>query len=144
MTALPKTDLDFTEISRRLKEADLPEADVVVGIATGGIVPASLAAFHLGVPLELMSINLRDPSNAPRRDAPLLLEPFRLEGQGLKVVLVDDVSVSGATLRTAAAQLTGHEVTTLVMKGKGDIVLFPEVGACVNWPWHRHAGVREA
>jgi hypothetical protein len=31
--------------------------------------------------------------------------------------------------------LAGHEVTTLVMKGKADYVLFPEVRTCVQWPW---------
>jgi hypoxanthine phosphoribosyltransferase len=54
---------------------------------------------------------------------------------GLRVLLVDDVSVTGKTLNRVKALLKGYTVYTLVMKGKGDFVLFPEVGTCVQWPW---------
>ena len=72
----PKVELDFQEITRRLKALTLPEVDLVVGIASGGIVPASLAAFHLGAPLSIINLNFRDEENRPRHEAPTLLEPF--------------------------------------------------------------------
>lgn len=133
-----KVTLDFTAIADRLRATHFPPVDVVVGIATGGIVPASLAAFHLHLPLKLISINFRDPTNAPQRPAPELLAPFDLGPQELRVLLVDDVSVSGRTVQLARQHLQRHRVTTLVMKGQGDIVLFPAVDACVNWPWKAH------
>jgi hypoxanthine phosphoribosyltransferase len=51
------------------------------------------------------------------------------------VLLVDDVSVSGATFKLARELLMGATIATLACKGKADFVLFPEVAACVNWPW---------
>lgn len=133
-----KPELDFSDLTRRLKALMLPPADLVVGIATGGIVPASLVAFHLELPLELISINFRDATNRPQRMAPELLEPFSLSTSGQRILLVDDVSVTGRTLEVARAQLPGHSITTLVFKGKADFVLLPEISSCVVWPWNQH------
>ena len=134
MTAGAKVPLGFDEIAARLAGFDLPEVDVVVGIASGGTVPAGLLAYRLGVPLTLLRIHYRDSDNRPQRPHPELLSPAPLPS-GRRVLLVDDVSVSGATLELAKELLTGNEVTTLVLKGRGDRVAFPEVGSCVVWPW---------
>ncbi|HET9026974.1 MAG TPA: phosphoribosyltransferase [Trueperaceae bacterium] len=133
--ASPKLELDFQDVSRRLRALGLPEVDVVVGIATGGVVPASLVAYHLGAPLKIIHLNFRDPDNKPRREAPTLLEPFDGPAPGSRVLLVDDVSVSGATMAVARQHLAGCEVTTLAFKGKADLVVLPEVASCVVWPW---------
>ncbi len=130
-----KVPLDFQDLTHRLKALRLPAVDVVVGIASGGIVPASLLAFHLSVPLRLIHLNLRDAENRPRRAAPELLLPFEPPPPGSRVLLVDDVSVSGATMSAALAHLPGCEVTTLAFKGSADLVLVPEVASCVVWPW---------
>lgn len=130
-----KVALDFVEIRARLKRAALPEVDVVVGIATGGVVPASLVAYELGRPLRIVQLNYRAEDNTPQRPQPELLAPFGLEPTLKRVLLVDDVSVTGKTLAEGRALLQGLEVTTLVMKGRADIVLFPEVKSCVLWPW---------
>ena len=134
MTAAAKVSLAFDEIAARLAALDLPDVDLVVGIASGGTVPAGLAAYRLGVPLTLLTINYRDRDNRPRRPTPELLADAPLP-TGRRVLLVDDVSVSGATLDLAKALLAGNEVTTLVLKGRGDHVAFPDVGSCVVWPW---------
>ncbi len=130
-----KPELDFQDLSRRIRALDLPDFDLVVGIATGGTVPASLVAFHLGLPLRLMSINFRAADNSPQRPEPELLDAFSLEGPASRILLVDDVSVTGSTFARAREQLQGHEVTTLAFKGKADHVLVPEVSSCVVWPW---------
>jgi len=129
--------LDFRDITRRLKALELGGFDIVVGIGSGGIVPASLVAFHLNLPLRLLSINFRDQENRPQRPAPELQASFDPPPPGSRVLLVDDVSVSGATMAEAKRLLSGLEVTTLVFKGRGDHVLLPEVGQCVVWPWKR-------
>jgi hypoxanthine phosphoribosyltransferase len=132
----PKLALSFEEITARLKDLTLPDVDVVYGVATGGIVPAALVAYQLGRPLELMTINFRRQDNSPQRPAPELLSLPREPQAGTSVLLVDDVSVTGQTLLLAKdTVLAGCQVTTLVMKGRADIVVFPDVGTCVAWPW---------
>jgi hypoxanthine phosphoribosyltransferase len=118
-----------------MRELTLPEVDVVVAIARGGIVPAAMIAHQMGVPLELLRVNYRDDNNKPCRTSPELLEPLRFDPSGLRVLLVDDVSVSGATLARAREALFGATITTLVCKGRADLVLFPQIRECVEWPW---------
>ena len=101
-----KIKLSFEIISAALKHVSLPHIDRVVGIATGGIVPASLLAHQLGCPLHLLYINYRAPNHSPRHPAPLLLTGADLPRNGT-TLLVDDVSVSGQTLNLARDLLKG-------------------------------------
>jgi hypoxanthine phosphoribosyltransferase len=127
--------LSFREISQRLKQVDLPETDLVIGIGSGGIVPAGIVAFHLNSELRVMVLNYRDEKNNPRYDEPKVLEKPNENLEGKRILLVDDVSVSGKTMNKALEQLKGLNVKTLAMKGKADFVLFPEIKDCVKWPW---------
>ncbi|MDX9883821.1 MAG: phosphoribosyltransferase [Prolixibacteraceae bacterium] len=129
--------LSFTEITARLKSLRLPEADLVIGIGTGGIAPATLVAFHLDCELRIITLNYRDEQNAPRHEAPVTIGnlPGKDELQGKRILLVDDVSVSGKTLVKALSLLDTPGIKTLCMKGKADFVLFPEIKDCVKWPW---------
>lgn len=126
--------IPLLEISRRIKGLALPKVDVVVGIATGGIAPASIIAHQFDRPLAILHINFRAIDNSPQRESPALLREMP-SIIGESVLLVDDVSVTGATLVLAMSLLQDRQVTTLVLKGKGDIILFPELATCVNWPW---------
>ena len=126
-------DLSFTEISKRIGDLNLPYFDLVIGIADGGTVPASLVAYQLGIELNLIKINYRDVQNNPIYDEPVILSQKNITDK--KVLLVDDVSVSGKTLEAAIKILQGNSITTLTLKGKADYVLFPEISECVNWPW---------
>jgi uncharacterized protein len=134
-TQTNKIPLEFAEISRRLRELQLPNVDAVIGISRGGVVPASLVAHQLGVPLHVLRVNYRDDDNKPRSSAPRLLEAFNFDFAGSRLLVVDDVSVTGATLNAARDVLIGSSIITLVCKGKADFVLFPEVASCVIWPW---------
>jgi hypoxanthine phosphoribosyltransferase len=127
--------LSFREIAERLKKMDLPKIDLVIGIGSGGIVPAGFVAFHLNAELQVLVLNYRDDKNNPRYDEPRILEKPDLNLKGKKILLVDDVSVSGKTLRTALDLIKEYDVKTLAMKGKADYVLFPEIKDCVKWPW---------
>lgn len=133
--AAPKVRLELPVIAQRLKGMRFPEVDHVVGIATGGVVPASLIAYAVERPLSLLHINFRAASNLPQRDAPELVSPFLPEIAPCRVLLVDDVSVTGRTLSFAASLLPEHRITTCVLKGEADLVVFPEVASCVAWPW---------
>ena len=132
-----KTKLLLPEIAERIRETRFPDVDLIVGIASGGVVPASLVAFHLNKPLEVVAINYRDEDNNPRYDAPQLLKSISEPIAEKHILLVDDVSVSGKTLETAKGLFDDCEVTTFVLKGQADISIFPEVAACVDWPWKK-------
>jgi len=127
--------LSFIEIAERLKQMQFPETDLVIGIGTGGIVPASIIAFHLNAELQVMIVNYRDEKNNPRYEAPVVLQKIRGNLEGKRILLVDDVSVSGKTMNAALRQLEGLNVKTVSMKGKADFIVFPEIKECVKWPW---------
>lgn len=127
--------LSFREISERLKKTDLPEIDLVIGIGSGGIVPAGFVAFHLNAELQVITLNYRDEQNNPRYDEPRILQKPEWQLEGKRILLIDDVSVSGKTINTALELLKGYNVKTMAMKGKADYVLFPEIKDCVKWPW---------
>ncbi|MBT3382614.1 MAG: phosphoribosyltransferase [Prolixibacteraceae bacterium] len=127
--------LSFIEISERLKKTVLPEIDLVIGIGTGGVPAATFVAFHLNAELKVMVLNYRDEQNNPRYDSPKIIQKADWDLDGKKILLVDDVSVSGKTMNAALEQLKGQNVKTMAMKGKADFVLFPEIKDCVKWPW---------
>ncbi len=138
--SVSKTDLTFLQIADRLAAADLPdpgEVDAVVGIARGGVVPAALVAYELKRPLRRLQLSFRDDLNRPQHDTPATVGDVP-DVTGQRVLLVDDVSVSGATLKQAASLLNAASVITMAFKGSpdaADIVLFPDVPQCVRWPW---------
>lgn len=136
-TTTEKVQLSFVEISQRLKQLDLPEMDWVIGIGSGGIVPASLLAHQLSKPLSLLTINYRAEDNTPQHDAPKLLTSAPSLPEATRILLVDDVSVSGQTLAFAKSLLPQQDIVTLVLKGRADYVVFPEISACVHWPWKK-------
>jgi uncharacterized protein len=128
--------LSFKEITERIRNLELPETDLVVGIGTGGLVPASLIAFQLGCELRILTLNFRDLENNPQHPFPVVVsEPAKMSIDGKRVLLVDDVSVSGKTIGAALKYLGNGNIKTLTLKGKADYVLFPEIKDCVNWPW---------
>jgi hypoxanthine phosphoribosyltransferase len=127
--------IKFQTIIKKLHGLKLPKVDLVVGLETGGIVPAALVGYYLRKPVAFMSINYRDEKNAPQHERPVLLRPFpRLKGVK-RVLVVDDVSVTGQTLELAKKKLRPFEVKSFVLRGSADHVLFPGIKECVQWPW---------
>lgn len=128
----------FEAVSEKLRSTDLPAADLVVGVGSGGIVPAAMTAYELQVPMVPLWLNYRDKNNKPQHSLPQLYQPFDVPSDANHILLVDDVVVSGKTLNAAINLLLPNiRVTTLALKGFADIVLFPEVESCVQWPWNQ-------
>ena len=129
------TPLSLKEIAARLNEMQLPETDMVIGIGTGGIAPATMVAYHLNCDLRIITINYRDEKNTPQHESPVLISnlPDKSEIQNKRILLVDDVSVSGKTINQALAILNAPNIRTLCMKGKADFVLFPEICVPVRY-----------
>ena len=82
-----------------------------------------------------MILNYRDEKNNPRHESPVVIQKPTSDLSNKRILLVDDVSVSGKTMEAALKQLGDLNIKTLAMKGKADFVLFPEVKDCVKWPW---------
>lgn len=131
------TPLDFTAIATRLAAWTFPAGiDGVVGIATGGVVPAALVAQRLGVGMKVIALNFRDDANTPRYAEPKLLSSVPDLGAWRRVLLVDDVYVSGKSWRVARALLPATvEVLPFVFKGQVEFALIRDIEGCVQWPW---------
>lgn len=131
------TPLSFTDITARLAAWTFPAGiDGVVGIASGGVVPAALTAMRLGVGMKVIALNYRDEANEPRYAEPRLLSAVPALGNWRRILLVDDVYVSGKSWEAARALLPASvDVRPFVMKGRVDFALIRDVDGCVQWPW---------
>lgn len=131
------TPLDFRELTARLADWSFPTGlDGVVGIASGGVVPAALVAQRLGLGLKTLAVNYRDEANHPRHSEPRLLAPVPDVTPWRRILLVDDVYVSGKSWHAARATLPRDiEVLPFVMKGQVPFALIQNLEGCVQWPW---------
>jgi hypothetical protein len=86
------------EILRQIQQdAWLP--DYVVGLTRGGLVPANLISQYLEVPMETLKVSLRDDNSQPESNLWMAEEAFgNNETGGKKILIVDDINDSGATL----------------------------------------------
>lgn len=133
--------LSFSEISEALRQFEFPPTELVIGIGSGGIVPATLVAHQLGCPLQIIHVNYRHEDNSPAYEAPRLTHSWEETAENWpeqeKILLVDDVSVSGKTIDFVKAKTGLTNAKIFVLKGKADFVLFPEIKQCVHWPWKK-------
>ncbi|MEM1136196.1 MAG: phosphoribosyltransferase [Bacteroidota bacterium] len=127
------------DVSSALKQFVFPETKLVIGIGSGGIVPASLVAHQLGCDMKIIHVNYRKPDNNPAYESPKLLVQFDIPLTQLptqdKILIVDDVAVSGKTIDFVKKKTGLNKAKVFVMKGKADYVLFPDIKTCVDWPW---------
>ncbi|MEX2566652.1 MAG: phosphoribosyltransferase family protein [Cyclobacteriaceae bacterium] len=131
-----KIPITFQAISEAIHSFDFPEVDLVLGIGRGGVVPASMIAHQLGVELKMVRVSHRDDENDPMFEEPVILGNFQWDFfSHFRILIVDDVAVTGKTLNLIKEKLLDYEVSTFVLKGKADFVLFPKVKSCVIWPW---------
>jgi hypothetical protein len=93
----------FGELCRALaiRVAHEYEPDLVIGIATAGVIPAATVAGILQVDFESMKISRRDGGSV--RAAPTILSAAPPSARGRRVLLVDELASSGDTMRLALA-----------------------------------------
>lgn len=80
------------------------DPDLVIGIATAGVIPAAVIADILQVDFDSMNITRRSARRRIREE-PLLLSTAPVQAAGKRVLLVDEITTSGDTLRIALAAL---------------------------------------
>lgn len=125
----------FEEVLERFRAIEIKEDfDIVVAIASGGIVPAALLNQRLQKEFNILEINFRDEDNVPRKQTPELLRSPNFDFQGRKVLLVDDRIKSGKTIDLAKKILEKAAlVKTFAVNGSADYFLYNE--DCFKMPW---------
>jgi hypoxanthine phosphoribosyltransferase len=114
----------FGELSRALalKVSREYDPDIVVGVATAGVVPGAVVAAMLGK--EFHSIVVSRKYRAEEiRETPAVLGSAPAEVRGKRVLIVDETCDSGDTLRLAVGAIVNagaEEVRTAVEFKTGD------------------------
>ena len=123
------------EIIQRIQEIKFKEKfDMIVAIGRGGIIPACLINQRFNLPLEILVMSYRNDKHEIIHDLPLLLKDVHFEKTGKKILLVDDVTRTGATIRLAKQILSSAKlIKTLVVNGEADYSLYNE--KCFKFPW---------
>ncbi len=96
----------FGELSRvlALRVARDFEPEVVIGIATAGVLPAATIAAILQADLYAMRISRREMGEIVS-DFPRVMTPAPTQVRGRRVLVVDEITGSGDTLRLAVAAI---------------------------------------
>jgi hypoxanthine phosphoribosyltransferase len=79
------------------------DPEIVVGIAKGGVLPAAVLASLLRREFYPVRLSRRHDDRIVR-DRPALLTPLPAAVAGKRVIVVDEITVSGETLRLAAQE----------------------------------------
>jgi uncharacterized protein len=94
----------FGELSRvlALRVAREYEPELVLGIATAGVIPGAIVAAMLRVEFASIKISRREGGEIVR-ERPQILTAAPTQAAGKRVLLVDELSSSGETMRLALA-----------------------------------------
>jgi hypoxanthine phosphoribosyltransferase len=94
----------FGELCRALalKVARDYDPEVIVGIERAGVIPAAVVASILRVDFYSMKISRKD-GEEPIRQRPAILSAAPRQAEGRRVLIVDEITTSGDTLRLALA-----------------------------------------
>lgn len=134
----------FGELSRALalKVSRSFDPELVVGVATAGVVPGAVVAAMLDRPFHSIIVSRRYRSDVVR-DTPAVLSAAPAEVIGRNVLIVDETCNNGDTLRLAIAAIVNagaQDVKTAVSFKTGNYV--PdfhalETEARIVLPWDR-------
>lgn len=134
----------FGEFCRALavRVAQEYRPDLVVGIATAGVIPAATVANMLQADFEAMKISRRDGRTLFAEPRVLSATPVRCRGK--RVLIVDEITTSGDTLRLALAAVREvgpadvRTATSFVRPGGYRPNYFAlETDQLVVYPWDR-------
>jgi hypoxanthine phosphoribosyltransferase len=116
--------------------------DLVIGVATAGVLPAATVAAMLHAEFLSMKISRRDGHSM--RASPQVLSPTPIEARGRRVLIVDEITTSGDTLRLALAAVREvgpadvRTATSFVRPGGYRPNYFAlETNQLIVYPWDR-------
>lgn len=108
--------------------------DIIVAIANGGIIPATIINQRLQREIHLLKINLRDEFQQPKYDHPQLMAPINFDFKNKNILLVDDRIKTGASIELAKSLMAEAKlIKTFAVNGNADYALFNET--CFKFPW---------
>lgn len=92
------------EILARKIEDDNFKPDIIVGLTRGGLVPAVFLSHRLNVPMSAIDLNLRDKSSLVENESAAWIAElaYGYEGGQKRILIVDDINDSGATMQWIA------------------------------------------
>ena len=131
------------ELCAKLKE-DGFEPSLIVGISRGGLVPSRIASDFFGRDIHLTIVKVEFYSDiAKTRGEPVVREGFRVDVEGERVLLVDDVADTGKSLALVHSLLKergAKEVKILTLYKKPWTIIDPnyyakETEAWIIFPW---------
>lgn len=125
----------FDEVLAKFQAIQFDESfDMIVAIANGGIIPASILNQKLNIDFQILKINLRDKNHQAIHAKPVLLSAVDFDVQGKRILLVDDRNKTGATIEYAKELMKDAAlVKTFAVNGKADYALYDET--CFKFPW---------
>jgi hypoxanthine phosphoribosyltransferase len=135
----------FGELCRALalRVAREFEPDLVVGIARAGVIPGAVVASILRKDFYSLTITRREGGEVVR-DRPAVLSAAPLQCRGKRILLVDEITSSGETLRMGLAAIRDQNASqvmtaTCFVRHRGYRPDFTalETGANIIFPWDR-------
>lgn len=73
--------------------------DYIVGLTRGGLVPAIMFSHYMNIPMHTLNVSLRDNTEiGPESNLWMAEDAFGYEQDPKKILIVDDINDSGATL----------------------------------------------
>ena len=126
--------------------------DILLGVARGGLIPAGALGYALDCK-NLFTISVEFYTGVDTRlDVPVMLPPF-LDASDLdeaRVLIVDDVADTGATLQLVQQFCAGHvaQARTAVLYEKPGSVVKPDfvwrrTDRWINFPWSSEPAVAD-
>jgi hypoxanthine phosphoribosyltransferase len=117
--------------------------DLVIGLATAGVMPAATVATMLQADFEAMKVTRRERGEVVHA-FPRVLSPTPVSARGRRVLIVDEITTSGDTLRLALAAVREvgpaqvRTATSFVRSGGYRPDYFAmETDALIVFPWDR-------
>lgn len=96
-----KFNISLDEMMVAIRQKVTGKFDKVVAIGRGGIVAGAIISRYLDIPLDIIYLKYRDDFQKIDRAEPELQNRIDFQRSGCSILIVDDVSRTGATMKKA-------------------------------------------